>query len=118
MGEGRVTLRDTKTLVDDPKHLRRARINRMHVDESGDHCFLLSDTAFFYNNWHSKIAKKIDLFKSKYFAGVMCLNNQSEPKGQLEPRLRVGLGLNSSAHLKEINLGSFNEPERKVLTNF
>ena len=68
MGEGRVTLRDTKVIVDDPKHLRRAQINRMFVDESGDHCFLVSDTALFYNHWGSDQIKRIDLLKAKYFA--------------------------------------------------
>ena len=40
----------------------------MYVEESGKHCFLLSDTVFFYNHWGGDIVKKIDLFKTKYFA--------------------------------------------------
>ena len=53
LGEGGITQRDTKQIVDDPSHLKRAKIRRMYLDESGVHCFLLSDTEIFYNHWDS-----------------------------------------------------------------
>ena len=53
LGEGGTTLRDTKQIVDDPSHLKRAKIRRMYLDESGVHCFLVSDTEIFYNHWDS-----------------------------------------------------------------
>jgi hypothetical protein len=67
LGEGGITQRDTKQIVDDPSHLKRAKIRRMYLDESGVHCFLLSDTEIFYNHWDSDFIARIDIFTPEHF---------------------------------------------------
>ena len=51
-----------KPYVDDQFFLRRAKIKKMVVDDSGEHCLLLSDSQLFYNNWGSKVCSKIEVF--------------------------------------------------------
>ena len=67
LGEGVTTLRDTKQIVDDPSHLKRAKIRKMFVDDSGMHCFLVSDTELFYNHWDSDFIYRIDVFTPEHF---------------------------------------------------
>ena len=62
IGEGNMTVRDTKQIVDDPTHLKRAKIRKMFVDDSGMHCFLVSNTELFYNHWESDFIYRIDVF--------------------------------------------------------
>ena len=62
IGEGNMTVRDTKQIVDDPTHLKRAKIRKMFVDDSGMHCFLVSSTELFYNHWDSDFIYRIDVF--------------------------------------------------------
>ena len=40
-------------IVDDSEGLSKAKITKMVVDESGYHCFLISDNIIFYNHWLS-----------------------------------------------------------------
>ena len=50
-------------ILDDPEGLSKARVTKMVVDESGDHCFLISDNIIFYNHWLSgKIHRIPDRF--------------------------------------------------------
>ena len=67
LGEGGTTLKDTKQIVDDPSHLKRAKIRRMYLDDSGVHCFLVSDTEIFYNHWDSDFISRIDVFTEEHF---------------------------------------------------
>ena len=67
MGEGGTTLKTNKPIVDDPSHLKRAKIRKMFVDESGLHCFLVSDTELFYNHWDSDFIFRIDVFTPENF---------------------------------------------------
>lgn len=67
LGENATTIRDSKQIVDDPSHLKRARIRRMFVDETGSHCFLVSDTELFYNHWDSDFIFRIDVFSPEHF---------------------------------------------------
>ena len=67
LGENATTLRDNKAIVDDPAHLKRAKIRKMFVDESGMHCFLVSDTELFYNHWDSDYIFRIDVFTPEHF---------------------------------------------------
>jgi hypothetical protein len=52
------TLKADFALVDD-QQLRRAKVRRMHVSDSGMHCFLLSDHELFYNHYASDSVQKI-----------------------------------------------------------
>ena len=67
LGEGNMTLRDTKQVLDDQVYLKRARIKKMFVDDSGMHCILLSDTELFYNHWDSDYIYRIDVFSEEHF---------------------------------------------------
>lgn len=67
LGENNKTLRDTRQFVDDPSHLKRAKIRKMYVDETGMNCFLVSDTELFYNHWESDCIFRIDVFSPQHF---------------------------------------------------
>ncbi len=67
LGDGAVTIKDTKQIVDDPSHLNRSKIRKMFLDESGIHCILMSDSELFYNHWDSDYIYRIDVFTPEHF---------------------------------------------------
>lgn len=67
LGEGNMTLRDTKQVLDDQTYLKRARIRRMFVDDTGMHCILVGETELFYNHWNSDFIFRIDVFSPEHF---------------------------------------------------
>ena len=68
MGDNNTTLRDSKAIVDDSVYLKRAKIRKMFVDETGMHCFLVSDTELYYNHWESDCIYRIDVFTPEHFS--------------------------------------------------